>query len=71
MSERESPSKTSERGVGEQRRALCRRHRSHFCPCVAPRIYRPPFTEHDEVASASEKWEEWPEEERQAKERSA
>jgi hypothetical protein len=36
---------------------FCRRCRSHFCPHVAARLYRPPFTKRDELRAATAAWE--------------
>jgi hypothetical protein len=37
---------------------FCRPCRSHFCPHVAAHLYRPPFTEEDELDGATATWEE-------------
>lgn len=38
---------------------LCVRCHSHFCPHVRPDLYQPPFTEKNELAPATEKWDRW------------
>jgi len=40
------------------RRPFCREHRSHFCPCVCPRIYRPPFTTRFRPGTPASDWAE-------------
>jgi hypothetical protein len=37
--------------------SFCPECRSHFCPHVAPHLYRPPFTRGDELERSTQAWE--------------
>ena len=55
----------------KQQHAPCRTHGVALLPVLAPHIYRPPFTEQDELESANSDWEELLKDQRRGRGRSA
>jgi hypothetical protein len=36
---------------------FCSEHRSHFCVCIRPDFYKPPFTRTDQTKEARARWD--------------